>query len=147
MKSDRFFSWDLWTAAWSLAASLCLWSGATRTQNPVLFLVRVERNLIAETTGWEMSYWGFTFLFWVQESPQTKELAALLKGLEPMGETTLPLFVDMSSGSFPLLCLTSFHLSVQAWQKVIQIKPCWCAQAQLPYVLYLITGMHRKKKG
>lgn len=61
-----------------------------------------------------MSYWGFTFLFWVQESPQTKELAALLKGLEPMGETTLPLFVDMSSGSFPLLCLTSFHLSVQA---------------------------------
>lgn len=48
---------------------------------------------------------------------------------------------------YPRSCLTSLHLSVQAWQKDIQIKLHWCGQDQFSHVLYLIRGMHREQRG
>lgn len=48
---------------------------------------------------------------------------------------------------YPRSCLTSLHLSVQAWQKDIHIKLHWCGQDQFSHVLYLIRGMHRKQRG
>lgn len=150
MKSDRFFSWDLWTAAWSLPANLWLWFGETRQPKPVLFLVKVEINVITKTTGWKNALLGVCLSFEFRFGETHRQRSGWLLCLWVLNwweGRLLSFLLTWFLAVLPLLLshfspLVSTGLTKRHPNKTVLMCP-----DQFSHVLYLIKGMHRKQRG